>query len=195
MRSIVAALVLTAASPAMAQPGLEPLPQLPAAPPAPAPAPQDGFIAGDGSLGSDEFGDIALSLEGGLHVPSTPIWLHGMASAGLAFDAEGGGGYWRAIGGLELRGCSHAGRVCPFLDLDAGHQHATWEKQGELTEQHDGAVVAVRLGIDLGLPPSGRVRLRGALEIYQVEGYHVSPSVPTQWQGGGMLVFGVGYQL
>jgi hypothetical protein len=124
----------------------------------------------------------------------TPLWLHAMGSLGGALDFEGTGGYQRAIGGIELRPCSHD-RTCAFVDLDIGYEHQTCNGDApEDKEPHRGLWLGPRIGFDAGTGPG--VHVRGALEVYGYRREARTPSGTTVgWQRGGEVVLSLGYQL
>ncbi|HEU4726859.1 MAG TPA: hypothetical protein VFT22_03190 [Kofleriaceae bacterium] len=170
-----------------------PPPPAPVAPIEPAPR---GFAAGGLSLGGDHFINGAMFLEGGVALPGAVAWVHAVASLGGSLDFEGAGGYQRALGGVELRGCRHLG-TCAFLDLDLGYQHQTWNGDGpDDHETHQGLVLGPRIGFDAG--GGAGVHVRGALEIYAYRREATSTTASgtsVVWERGGALTLSLGYQL
>src|SRR5687768_11582299 len=83
----------------------------PPRPIAPTPEPQLGsaFIAGGVLIGVDHFLNMAWLLDGGVRVPSLPIWLHAGLAYGNSVDFAGGGSFRRGTIGFEFRSCSVAG--------------------------------------------------------------------------------------
>ena len=141
-------------------------------------------------VGADRFAHAALTLEGGVKVPNTPLWIHGMAATGNATDFEGGGPYNRVLAGIETRSCSSI-YLCLSLDLDAGYQTLTWSGDpGDADEHYEGMALAGRIGIDTG---GEHVRFRAALEIVTVHDH--SNVTPLAWDSGAGLALGIAYQM
>lgn len=119
-----------------------------------------------------------------------------MGSTGGAMDFEGNGDYLRGLVGVETRGCSTAGGLCGFVDLDAGYQYQTWDNDEAMDrERHHGLILGPSFGLDAG---GEHTRFRLALEL---RGYHHTGEYPNStdteanWQLSAGLVATVVYRL
>jgi hypothetical protein len=110
-------------------------------------------------------------------------------------ESDWGGDFSRYGAGLEARWCTGGLMTCLFLDLDAGYQRLTLDDGDQRFVRSDtGLIAGPRLGFDWG----GALRLRFALELYEVLGNHESSSgMSDGFNAFGTLALSValGYQL
>jgi hypothetical protein len=176
MWRVVGVLLLVSAS-AFAQPGAAPAPQSTLVGP-PAEERSDRFFLAIGVLvgGGDHWIYGAYHAELGATILREPLRVRARAFGTLyggTVESDWGGDFARYGAGLEARWCTGGLMTCLFLDLDAGYQRLTLDDDDQRFVRSDiGMVAGPRLGFDWG----GAVRLRFALELYEVLGNHETSS-------------------
>jgi hypothetical protein len=150
---------------------------------------ESGYVGGGAGLTYDYFFNAYLDVEGGLRLPSVPLWIRGSLGYGVAGDVEGSGSFLQARLGVEARTC---GSTCLFVGLDVGRQTQTWGKQDETTEHHEGWLVGPRVGLDAG---GAHTRFRLALEAYRYLRTSDVASVPDSTSSGAGITFGIVHRM
>lgn len=142
-------------------------------------APTERALVGGGVvLGADHAGHGALVVDGAVKLPSARLWVHGQGALGHAFMIEGGGDFWRALVGLETRGCTSLA-LCGYLGLDTGLAYKTLNIRHEMTRHDQGLLIGPRFGLDVGRE---QMRFRLGLEVYAYR-YH-SEVTMARWVAG-----------
>jgi hypothetical protein len=183
MWRVIGVVLLVSAS-AFAQPGAAPqstLAEPGAAPQSTLVAPPvheraDRFFFAMGVLvgGGDHWIYGAYHAEVGVTILRDPLRVRARLFSTLyggTVESDWGGDFTRFGGGVEARWCTSGLSTCLFADLDAGYQRLTLDDgSGEFVRSDNGLIAGPRLGFDWG----GAVRLRFALELYEVFAKHQS---------------------
>ena len=92
---------------------------------------------------------------------------------GGTVESDWTGDFKRYGAGLEARWCTSGLSTCLFADLDLGYQRLTLDDdRAEFVRSDNGLIAGPRFGFDWG----GALRLRFALELYEVFADHKSDS-------------------
>jgi hypothetical protein len=154
------------------------------------------FLVGAGFLvgGDASLMNAGLTLEVGLRIPNTPLFVRVEGSAGSSGDVDGKGDFRRGVVGLELRRCPSS-FGCVFAGVGIGYQRQSWsdgdpDETIEMIERHDGALVTPRVGAEVG----GRnIRFRIGVEVHAYN-HHDNRDGSTQWQRGWAGSLGLAYR-
>ena len=151
---------------------------------------ETGAMAGANS----ELLTIAGTVEGGLHLSETPIWLRAGIATGVGGElfAAGHGEFLQLRAGAETRSCAWNGVLCGIVGVDLAYQHTAFTGHdtlsfGENVTRTDmssttAEMIAIpRIGLDVG----GRVRFRPSLELdlgpNGADGANATLAVAYQW--------------
>ncbi len=190
LRLTFASVVFLVARAAIAQPV-----DLDEPPPPPSPAVQPAtpatFVGASGGMAWGSWLEAALSVEGAHLIPGTQLFAHASATVGGDGDGgwEGSGNFYRGLVGLQTW-CTGTD-TCTFAGADVGYQLLTWAGDpGEMTERHQGFVVAGRIGIDAG---GEQLRFRAALELAEFRDH--SDVASAQWDTNLGFSLGLAYRM
>jgi hypothetical protein len=157
----------------------------------------DRYVVGAGVMGGEP--GMALALEAGMRLGSTPLFAHALvAHGGSEARANYTLTYWdidgsllHARAGLEARGC-RSSAFCGFVGIDGGYQSAVYFESDEsmIVDQRDqGPIIHSRAGLDLG---GEHLRFRVSLDFQERYGsastYH-QDQWDDVWLGSAMLAY------
>ena len=188
MRFIFALLLVT--SSAAAEP-YRPYAASPGRAPARALIVEAGYVGGGVGLTYDHFFNAFLDVQGGIRLPSLPLFARASLAVGNAGDFAGSGDFKQARIGLEGRTCTSAA-VCWFAGVDVGLQRQTWSDEDEMTEHHEGWLTGGRAGLDAG---GANLRFRLSLELYRYARSSDVASLPDAATSGGGLTLAIVHRL
>ncbi len=190
LRLTFASVVFLVANSALAQPVDADEPPPPPSTVAP-PATPRAFVGGSGMMAWGNWIEAALSVEGAHVIPGTQLFAHASGTVGGDGDGgfEGSGNFYRGL--VDLQTWCTGSDACTFAGADVGYQLLTWAGDpGEMTEHHQGFVVAGRIGIDAG---GDQLRFRAAVELAEFRDH--SNVAGPRWDTDLGLSLGLAYRM